>query len=175
MKSRFTTSVGMLTLLAAVTIPARLPAQSGGYNVIDLGPSDNPFSIPAFVNNSGLVKGSDTVFEGAVPRSHAVLWYKGMVWDIKQISDILQPGLLGPNSAAGPVNQSGLVALGGETLTPDPNNENFCAYGTGLQCVVFLWNNGVLTQLPNPLGGTNSGFGDMNNRGEVAGFAETAI
>jgi uncharacterized membrane protein len=58
-----------------------------------------------------------------------------------------------------------------ETSAKDPNNENFCAYGTGLQCVVFRWQNGVIAQLPT-LGGVDAGVGSINNQGEVAGYAE---
>jgi probable HAF family extracellular repeat protein len=36
---------------------------------------------------------------------------------------------------------------------------------------VFLWQNGVITQLPT-LGGVNAGYGSINNQGEVAGYAE---
>src|SRR5262249_4731840 len=79
------------------------------------------------------------------------------------------------NSAAGLVNDAGQVVIGGETVVPDPNNENFCGYFTGLQCAVFLWRNGVLTQLPNHLGGTNSKFGGINERGEVVGYAENTM
>jgi len=166
-----TFAVGLLGL----TISAPLAAQSKSYTVTDLGPAGNPFSVANFLNNHGVIAGSDTVVAGSASPSHAVLWYKDVLVDIKAIVDLQQPGLLGPNSAAGFVNDSGLVVVGGETPNPDPNNENFCGTGTGLQCVVFLLRNGVLSQLPNPLGGTNSFPGAFNNRGEVAGFAENAV
>jgi len=65
------------------------------------------------------------------------------------------------------------VMLGVETSSKDPNNENFCGYGTGLQCLAAVWQTGKITPLPT-LGGTNAGPGMINNRGEVAGWAETA-
>jgi hypothetical protein len=37
----------------------------------------------------------------------------------------------GANSAAGAINDFGTVAGQAETGAADPNNENFCGYGTG--------------------------------------------
>jgi len=42
-----------------------------------------------------------------------------------------------------------------------------------LICLPFLWQNGVMTQLPT-LGGPNGGVGQINSRGEVAGIAENS-
>lgn len=88
------------------------------------------------------------------------------------MTDISQPGLGGPNSGAGGVNKFGQIIGSAETAANDPNNENFCGYGTGKQCLTFLWDFGVMTPLPT-LGGTNSNYGGINNLGEVAGIAET--
>ena len=60
---------------------------------------------------------------------------------------------------------------GAETSRKDPNNENFCGYDAGLQCLAFLWQFGVMAPLPT-LGGTNAGWGAINDLGEVAGYAE---
>jgi hypothetical protein len=61
-----------------------------------------------------------------------------------------------------------------ETSLKDSNKENFCGYGTGLQCLVFTWRFGAgMTALPT-LGGTNASFGAINNLGEVSGYAETS-
>ena len=136
--------------------------QPRSYTITDLGPAGNPFSQASFVNNHGLMTGVDTAPDGT---QHAVLWHQG------QMLDISSPGLGGPNSAGGVVNESGVVVGGAETSSKDPNNENFCGYGTGLQCMAFLWQDGVFTPLPS-LGGTNSDWGSINNRGEVAGYAE---
>jgi probable HAF family extracellular repeat protein len=152
-----------VTWIAASGLLAALAmAQTPNYTVTDLGPTGNPFSEPAYVNNNGFVAGLATVTGGA---QHAMLWYEGISGDIGV------PGLGGPNSGAGGVNEFGLAMGGAETSSKDPNNENFCGYGTGLQCVVFLWQNGVITQLPT-LGGVNAGYGSINNLGEVAGYAE---
>ncbi len=152
-----------LTLIAAGSLWAALAmAQTPSYTLTDLGPKGNPLSEANYVNNNGFVAGIATVTGGA---QHAMLWYEGISGDIGV------PGLGGPNSGAGGVNESGLAVGGAETSSKDPNNENFCGYGTGLQCLVFLWQNGVITQLPT-LGGVNAGYGSINNLGEVAGYAE---
>ncbi len=176
MNCRLIVSVPVLGIMAAALTFAQSNALSRKYTVYDLGPAGNPFSSANAVNRDGVVAGSDTVSDGGSPTSHAVLWYGDLFLDLKQIIDAQQPGLLGPNSGAALVNDSGLVLLGAETLLKDPHHENFCAYGkTGLQCVAMLWSKGILTPLPNPLGGTNSGWGWMNNRGEVAGYAENTV
>jgi probable HAF family extracellular repeat protein len=87
------------------------------------------------------------------------------------MTDISRPGLGGSNSAAGGVNKFGQIIGQAETSSKDPNNENFCGYGSGHQCLAFLWDFGVMTPLPT-LGGTNSTFGSVNNLGQVAGIAE---
>jgi probable HAF family extracellular repeat protein len=152
------TSIAASTLLAALATAQPAPH----YAVTDLGPTGNPFSQAAAVNDFGLVTGFDTAPGGY---SHAVLWYQGSV------KDIGNPGLGGPNSGAGGANIFGSVMGGAETSLKDPNNENFCGYGTGLQCLAFLWQFGVMTPLTT-LGGTNAGYGAINDLGEVAGYAE---
>jgi probable HAF family extracellular repeat protein len=99
---------------------------------------------------------------------HAVYWLFG------QMTDIAKPGLGGLNSSAGAVNEFGLVMGGAETTSKDPNNENFCGYGSGLQCLVFTWQwgDGGMRALPT-LGGTNATWGAINNLGEISGIAET--
>jgi probable HAF family extracellular repeat protein len=71
----------------------------------------------------------------------------------------------------------GQVIGGGHSSTLDPNNENFCGAGSPAVAVLIflplLWQKGVMTALPT-LGGPNGGVGQINNRGEVAGIAETS-
>jgi probable HAF family extracellular repeat protein len=171
MKSKLLVNISFLSLLTLLAMPLRVVAQEGQreqsqqlqrYTVTDLGPVGNPFSQANYVNNPGQVTGLDTAADGS---QHAVLWYEGL------FKDISQPGLGGPNSGAGGANDFGQVIGGAETSEVDPNNENFCGYGTGLQCLAFLWENGVMTALPT-LGGTNASWGQINNRGEIAGYAE---
>jgi probable HAF family extracellular repeat protein len=165
------TRIPTLGLLAALAIPLQLGAQMlPRYFVTDLGPAGNPFSQAAWLNNSGLVTGSATVAGGT---SHAVLWYRDMLFDIGK------PGLGGPNSGAGSVNDFGQVIGAAETPSKDPNKENFCGYGDDFQCVPFLWQYGVMTALPTLKGsdgqfGTNGGWGQINNLGAIAGYAENS-
>jgi len=159
MKFTMLLSAPALNLLATLGV-----AQQPHYKVIDLGPTDNPFSMASGLNNYGLITGSETASDGT---QHAVIWYG------RFIGDISNPGLGGPNSSGGLVNEFGLVLGQAETAAKDPNHENFCGYGTDSQCMAFLWNYGVTIALAT-LGGTNSTFGGINNKGEAVGIAETS-
>ena len=156
-----TTSTKALLILIAIT-PAFAAQAQPQYKLTDLGPSGNPFSQAAGVADNGLIAGLDTTPDGT---SHSILWYKGRPIDISA------PGLGGPNSGAGSVNLRDQVMGQAETSKKDPNNENFCAYFTGLQCLPYVWQFGVMTPLPT-LGGTNASFGAINNLGAVSGYAE---
>ena len=173
MKSQLlVTSVGLLALLA---MPAGLAAQGQNaqlprYTVTDLGPVDNPFSRATWLNNHGLVTGFDTAPDGT---SHAVLWPKGQTTPKK----IGTPGLGGPNSAGFSVNERGQAV--GQAETSVANDEDFCGFNfygfpSLTACLPFLWQNGMMTPLPT-LGGANGFANSINNRGEVAGLAETTI
>ena len=96
-----------------------------------------------------------------------------MLWQGGKIKDIVAPGFGALNSLTFGINEKGQVGIQAETSTKDPNNENFCVYGTGLKCRAFLWQNGVITLLPT-LGGNNTTIGQMNNQGEIPGVAETS-
>jgi probable HAF family extracellular repeat protein len=136
------------------------------YNIFDLGLVGNPPGGPYIIRNDGLISGAAATPGGEM---HAVLWFRGQKFDIGT------PGLGGPNSAALGVNEFGQTV--GQAETSRSNAEDFCgfnAYGfpSSTACRPFLWQDGVMTKLPT-LGGDN-GFAYMiNNRGVVAGIAET--
>lgn len=156
-------SMPALTFFATLAIPTGLNAQT--YTITDLGPANNPFSQASGLDDFGLITGVATAPDGS---QHAVIWLNGVM------TDLGKPGLGGPNSGGGGVNLFGQVIGGAETSLKDPHNENFCGYGTGLQCVAFLWRNGAgMTALPT-LGGANAAWGGINNLGQVAGYAENA-
>jgi uncharacterized membrane protein len=137
-----------LLILAAITstfAAQAQPPQPPRYKVTDLGPVGNHFSQATGIADNGLVVGFDTDLNGA---SHSVRWYKGHPIEINA-------SLGGPNSGAGGVNLRDQVMGQAETSNKDPNNENFCAYSTGLQCLPFVWQFGVPTPL-STLGGTNA-------------------
>jgi probable HAF family extracellular repeat protein len=154
----FFNSIAAGALLAGFAIAQPQPR----YTVIDLGTlPGGSFSQPGFLSDNGLVAGMSTISDGT---QHAVLWGSGLKMDLGK------PGL---NSYAFGVNGRGQVIIQGESSEADPNNENFCAYGTGRKCLAFLWQRGVLTPLPT-LGGNNATVGPINSRGEIAGVAENS-
>ncbi len=132
------------------------------YTVTDLGTLGGTFSCGPGVNNKGWVNGLSTL--SGEQKTHATLWLHGLKIDLGTLG--------GPNSEAffGP-NERGQIAGRAETSIADPNNKDFCFFGTGLTCRAFVWQNGVMTDL-GTLGGNNSSAFDTNNRGQVVGGAE---
>jgi probable HAF family extracellular repeat protein len=138
------------------------------YSVIDLGQVGQPPAQPYLIRNNGLIAGAATTPDGAL---HAVLWFEGAKLDIGT------PGLGGPNNEAFGVNLFGQTVGGAESSLTDP--EDFCgfnAYGfpSSTACLPFLWQDGVMTKLAT-LGGENGIANMINNAGQAAGVAETAM
>jgi probable HAF family extracellular repeat protein len=71
----------------------------------------------------------------------------------------------------GEINDRGQIVGYSETDVLDPNGEDICAFGTHLTCRPFLWQDGHMSALPT-LGGNNGQASAINNRGQIAGFAE---
>jgi len=133
------------------------------YSVTDLGTlPGGTFSQATFIEDTGVVAGVSDAPDGT---QHSVVWQYG------QILDIGTPGLGGPNNGVYGLNARGQANGIGETAVMDPNGEDFCGYGTHLQCLAFRWQNGEMTPLPT-LGGNNATVGNINKRGEVVGIAE---
>ena len=133
------------------------------YLIQDLGPlPGGNFSQASFANNNGFVAGVAGAADGT---QHAAIW-RG-----SGIVDAVKHGLGGPNSFSVAINEYGVADGQAESSEKDPLKENFCAYGTGLKCLPFVWRFGSLTQLPT-LGGNNGSVGNINDRGEVVGYAE---
>ena len=74
----------------------------------------------------------------------------------------------------GGINDRGEAVGMAETSVLDPDGEDVCGFGTHHICSAFLWRNGHMSALPT-LGGNNGNASDINNRGEIVGFAETAV
>src|SRR5580658_10595798 len=72
------------------------------------------------------------------------------------------------------INDPGEAVGMSETSVPDPNGEDICGFGTHLTCLPFLWKNGLMVGLP-PVGGNNGQASAINNKGQVAGYAENGI
>lgn len=138
------------------------------YSVIDLGVVGGTPGQPYVIRNDGLISGAAATPDG---RMQAVLWHKGRKIDIGT------PGLGGPNSAAFGVNELGQAV--GQAETWVSNAEDFCGFNfygfpSSTACLPFFWQDGVIAKLPT-LGGDNGFANSINNRGEVAGIAETAV
>ncbi len=169
MQSRITTCITAMTLLAALTTPLQSVAQNQQpphqphYSVRNLGTLGGTFSAGNGINQRGWIAGAATLANNT---QHATFWIDGLTFDLGTLG--------GPNSSVPfPIKDDrGLVAGMADTSTMDPAHENFCAFGDGYECEAFLWRNGVMTQLPNTLGGNNSRAAGANNRGQIVGWAE---
>src|SRR5262249_41138925 len=161
MKSRILTCIAAMTLFAALASSAQLAARHTRYTVTDLGTLGGMLSSGDGVNNRVWVSGVSHLPDETI--THAFLWRQGVM------TDIGAPGL---NSlVVYPFNERGEVAIHSETFISDPLGEDFCGFGTHLECPPFVWQGGVLTQLATL--GANNGFAEqVNNRGEVAGVVE---
>jgi probable HAF family extracellular repeat protein len=113
----------------------------------------DPFSLSTGAN---LVSGTDRVTIGDLNLELGTLGGKN--------SSINWNGINDPGEAVGM----------SETAVPDPNGEDVCGFGTHLICLPFIWQNGVMTALPT-LGGINGQASAINNRGQVAGYAENGV
>lgn len=159
-----------LMLSAIVLVPLillRPAAAQTAYTVTDLGTLGGTFSLAVGINDRGQASGFSTLPGDTA--THAFLWQKGVITDLGTLG--------GPNSAAFfPLNDRGEVAGVSDTATPNPLGEGCFGsrFDTGLICLAFDWRKGVMIALPT-LGGNNSAASEVNNRGQVAGFAENAI
>jgi len=176
MKYKFQFTASLAGLLALLTITfswateARAPKRAR-YIVRDLGTLPGGMTSYAFdMNDAGWVAGSSTLTpDGAY--QHSVLWHDQHVTDLGTLG--------GPNSEAGGPNASLEAPLIAETSQADPNGEDFCGFGTHLQCLAAVWRpdsnqplSGTITALALLPGGNNSQAYGVNNRSEVVGFAE---
>ena len=74
----------------------------------------------------------------------------------------------------GQINERGETVGFSETAVPDPDGEDFCGFGTKLTCRPFVWRDGRMSSLP-MLGGNNGLASGINSRGQIAGWAQTAV
>jgi len=175
MKSRTLISKVTIVVLAALSIPLGLEAQQQQqqkaakvrhYTVTDLGTLGGTYSEAVGINNNRSMAGRSTI-PGDVAE-HATLWRHGVISDLGTLGG---PNSVVPEAEPQP-NERGEVAGGSDTTVPDPNGEDFCGFGTHLICLPFVWKEGVLTALPT-LGCNNGIAGEINNRGQTVGSAET--
>jgi probable HAF family extracellular repeat protein len=170
MQSRILTCIAAMTFLAFLTaqLPSvaqeqQIPHHEVHYSVRTLGTLGGTFSAGNGINQREWVTGAATLANNT---QHAAFWIQGLTFDLGTLG--------GPNSSVPfPIKDDrGVVAGMADLSTMDPGHENFCAFGDGYECEAFLWRDGVMTQLPNSLGGNNSRAAGANNRGQIVGWAE---
>lgn len=162
-------SITVLAMAIGTSAQEQQLAQTNGqhfrrYTITDLGTLGGTWGESFGINNKGWVAG-----KAAMPgdqNGHAFLWRNGKITDLGTLG--------GPNSepSFSPFSEKGDVGGAAETSNPDPNGEDFCYFGTYLTCLPVLWHDGGVTVLPT-LGGNNGVANQVNNRGQVAGVAET--
>jgi probable HAF family extracellular repeat protein len=141
--------------------------QHGGMTKLDSLPGGGS-SGASSINAGGLIVGTSET--GVIdpltgfPEARAVLWQDGQILDLGTL-----PG--GHESAAGVVNDRGMVAGPASNATPDSYSCAFFACW-GTQTRAYLWQNGVMQDL-GTLGGPDSFAVFMNNRGQIAGQSYT--
>ena len=146
------------------------------YKVADQGTlGDDNFGMVMGLNNQGWTQNMDG--EGNPP----VLSLSTTVLSGRAVMNIdghnIDLGTLGGKNSwtnYGGINDRGENVGMSETSVPDPDGEDFCAFGTHLTCRGFLWRDGHMTALPT-LGGNNAQAAAINNRGQIVGISETAV
>lgn len=172
----------LLWILSVTTIVlacvSNVVAQAS-YKITDLGTNNSKdnFSMAMGLNNQGWAENMDGTVNPpinnlftTVARGRAVINVNGRNIDL---------GTLGNSDGNSWINWGGINDRGeavgmSETSTLDPDGEDLCGFGTHLICVPFIWRNGQMSALPT-VGGNNGQASAINNRGEVAGYAETAV
>lgn len=181
MKSRLLFTTSTLGLLALLAMPVLVAAQEGEqqkavhfehYTVTDLGVLGTGTNSSGFdMNTAGWVGGSSNLIPGGP--QHAFLWYGG--GPLKDLGTLGGGPCPNCNSAADGPNSFGEAPIISEIATADPNGEDFCGFGSHLQCRGAIWRFGRLKALPNMPGGHNAVPIRINNLGQSVGWAETGI
>ncbi len=166
----------MLWVMAIVLFGLNHAVAQTSYKITDLGTlnKDN-FGMVMGLNNQGWTENMDGVVNPpinslltTVASGRAVINIGGLNIDL---------GTLGGKNSwinYGGINDRGEAVGFSETSVPDPDGEDVCAFGTGLTCRPFLWRDGHMSALPT-VGGNNGQAAAINNRGQIAGFAETTV
>jgi probable HAF family extracellular repeat protein len=130
--------------------------------IIDLGTLGGNESFAISVNNRGQVTGAtaDAIpdplsFFGFGTETRAFLWHNGVMQDLGTLG--------GPDAFGIDINDRGQV-FGVSYLNSTPNST------TGIPTVDgFLWENGTMADIPDPLGGTLVNPSHLNNKGQAVG------
>jgi probable HAF family extracellular repeat protein len=160
-------SFGLLSTPAWLTAQQETKLPPSHYQITDLGTLGGPSSQALAISNNGLVAGTASLAGGT---QHAVLWYKNLKLDLGTLAGAHSAGL---NSTGFSSSDFGQVVGASEVSAQDKDGENFCAFGSGLKCVPFLWQEGAMKALP-LLGGKNGQAISINDGGLAVGVAEGA-
>ncbi len=171
------TSIRPLRITLAILLIAigcgLFAASQTQYTITDLPSLGGTNSRANSINNRSWLAGYSNL-TGNQSR-HAALWRDGALTDLGTLG--------GPNSNVtwSVKSDSGIVAGISQTSTPDPLGEAWSsaafypgATGTGFINLGFVWEDGVMRALPT-LGGNNGFATGANSRGQVVGWAETAM
>jgi probable HAF family extracellular repeat protein len=176
-KLLLTISVLLTCMLSLSGIPFGPAVQANSppparYSVHDLGTLGGSYSFAYAINNSGMVAGgAATPTQTDFLSQTAFLSYGGQPINLGTLGGSNCPDCSSEGSAA---SANGTVAMISETATTDPNNEDFCEFGTHRQCLAAIWKNGTLAALPTLPGGNNAEAYFANKQGEMVGVSETA-
>ncbi len=172
MKSNVLMTISAASLAAAFAMTNQTAAQVSSasaeqesehlrYAVTDLGTlKGGTFSEPFHMNGNGVISGVGVLPDNS---QHAVLWFRKAAADLGTLG--------GMNSTAFGDNARDQATGEAETAQPDPNDEDFCGFGSHAICKPFVWERGVMVALPT-LGGNNGGGNQITDAGTVLGFAE---
>jgi probable HAF family extracellular repeat protein len=149
-------------------------AQETQYEVVKYGSLGGTLSRGMAINEAGTVAGWSTLVDGS---RRAVRW-QGLT--------PVSLGTLGGEGTSSMVpwpgqNNSGMIVGISHTDAVDPLGEDWsCEFGgflpetDNLTCRGFVWENGVMRELPT-FGGQHGFATGVNDRGEVVGWAETTV
>jgi probable HAF family extracellular repeat protein len=147
------------------------------YKITDLGfikSSDN-FNMVMGLNNQGWAENMDGVLNPPITSTSTTIASGRAVISIYGLN--IDLGTLGGKNSwtnYGGINDRGEAVGLAETSVPDPDGEDFCAFGTKLTCRPFYWRDGHIMALPT-LGGNNGQASAINNRGQIVGISETTV
>lgn len=145
------------------------------YDVVNLFALGGTISRGNSINNRGWIAGYSNLTGNRA--RHATLWRNGSIVDLGTLG--------GPDrnsSVPWPVkNNNGMIVGISQTDTPEPLGQTWSCRiffpgpnNTGFTCLGFVWEGGVMKELPT-LGGHNGFATGANNRGQVVGWAENSV